>query len=83
MASRSSPDAGTPRKRILIAEDDRDLLALYRLMLGGSYDIIEAGNGREAVELFKAHRPDLALMDIRESINELKYYRQKVFLPDS
>ena len=53
------------KKKILIAEDDRDLIILYRLMLGSGYEIIEAVNGREAVELFKTHQPDLTLMDIK------------------
>jgi len=52
-------------KRILIAEDERSLIAIYRLMLGDRFDIIEACNGEEAVELFRSQRPDLTLMDIR------------------
>jgi oligoribonuclease len=30
---------------------------------------------------YQKQKPHLALSDIKESINELKYYRQKVFLP--
>lgn len=32
---------------------------------------------------FQKQKAHLALMDIKESINELKYYRQMVFLPES
>jgi oligoribonuclease len=32
---------------------------------------------------FQKQKAHLALMDIKESINELKYYRQMVFLPQS
>jgi oligoribonuclease len=32
---------------------------------------------------YEKNKPHLALVDIKESINELKYYRQKVFLPGS
>lgn len=31
---------------------------------------------------FKKHKPHLASIDIKESIRELKYYRDKVFLPE-
>jgi len=30
---------------------------------------------------FKKQKAHLSLIDIKESIDELKYYRQKVFLP--
>jgi CheY-like chemotaxis protein len=52
-------------KKILIAEDDRELHMLYRLMLGQDYEIIEAYNGQEAVDHYREHRPDLVLMDIK------------------
>ncbi len=53
------------RKRLLVAEDEGDLLVIYRLMLGDAYDVIEARNGREAVELWRSENPDLVLMDIQ------------------
>lgn len=53
-------------KRILIAEDERELITLYRLMLkGGEYEFIEAFDGATAVELYRQHHPDLVLMDIK------------------
>jgi CheY-like chemotaxis protein len=55
----------TGRKRILIAEDERDLIALYRIMLGVAFDYLEAEDGETAVNLWREHRPDLTLMDIR------------------
>jgi CheY-like chemotaxis protein len=53
------------RKRLLVAEDEGDLLVIYRLMLGEDYELIEARNGREAVELWRSQNPDLVLMDIQ------------------
>jgi len=53
------------RKRLLVAEDETDLLVIYRLMLGDSYEVIEARNGREAVDLWRKEQPDLVLMDIQ------------------
>jgi len=56
------------KKLILIAEDEQDLVAVYRIMLGNRFEVIIAGNGEEAVTLFRKHRPDLTLMDIRMPI---------------
>jgi response regulator NasT len=57
----------SPRRRVLIAEDE----ALIRLdlaeMLGeAGYDVIaQAGDGEEAVELAREHGPDLVIMDVK------------------
>lgn len=56
------------KKRLLVAEDEEDLLTIYRLMLGDAYEVVEAQNGREAVELWRQFRPDLVLMDIQMPI---------------
>ena len=56
------------KKVILIAEDEEDLITIYRMMLGGRFEIIAARNGDEAVSLFRSHCPDLTLMDIRMPI---------------
>jgi len=53
------------KKRLLVAEDEQDLQVIYRLMLGEDYEVIEAQNGREAVEMWKQFHPDLVLMDIQ------------------
>ncbi|HWR97336.1 MAG TPA: response regulator transcription factor [Candidatus Methanoperedens sp.] len=53
------------KKRLLVAEDEQDFLIIYRLMLGDAYELIEAQNGREALELWRRVKPDLVLMDIQ------------------
>jgi CheY-like chemotaxis protein len=53
------------KKRLLIAEDEEDLLIIYRMMLGDAYELIEAHDGREALDLWQRHQPDLVLMDIQ------------------
>lgn len=53
------------KTKILVAEDEDGLRMIYRMMLGDGYEVIEAVNGQEAVELYKEHRPDLTLMDIK------------------
>jgi len=42
-----------------VADDHEDILRVYSLMLGDTYEIIKAENGRDAVEKYKEHRPDL------------------------
>lgn len=54
--------------RILIAEDHQvvrqGFVALLR-MVGGMDIVAEASNGAQAVELYRAHKPDVTLMDLR------------------
>lgn len=50
-------------KKILLVEDEPDLLEIFGYMLSG-YEVIKAGNGEEAIELFKVHKPDIVLMDV-------------------
>lgn len=50
---------------ILIADDYDDNRELLRLMLtADGYTILEARNGREALDLARAEAPDLALIDL-------------------
>ena len=52
------------KKKILIAEDDLDMLNLYEAVLSKDFEAIPATNGKEAVDLAVAEVPDLILMDI-------------------
>ena len=56
-----------PRNRplILIVEDQSDLRQMYveHLTLSG-FDVIEAGNGADAITHTTAHSPDVVLMDL-------------------
>jgi DNA-binding NarL/FixJ family response regulator len=54
--------------RVLLADDQALIRAGFRVLLEAAHDIEvigEAVNGDEAVELAKAERPDVILMDIR------------------
>jgi DNA-binding NarL/FixJ family response regulator len=54
--------------RVLIADDQTLIRAGFKALLNAEADmevVAEAGTGREAVALAKAHRPDVILMDIR------------------
>ncbi|MEV0677853.1 response regulator transcription factor [Actinosynnema sp. NPDC050436] len=54
--------------RVLLADDEAMIRAGVKAILATDPDVVvvaEAGNGRDAVELALAHRPDVALLDIR------------------
>jgi DNA-binding NarL/FixJ family response regulator len=60
--------AGSDRIRILIAEDHtvvRDGLVAIVKQETDFLVVADAGDGRTAVELWKRHRPDVTLMDLR------------------
>jgi CheY-like chemotaxis protein len=51
-------------KRILLADDQREVREMTALMLGMDGHIVtEAGNGREALDLFTPERFDLVITD--------------------
>ena len=54
-------------KKILVVEDNEDnrKILIYRLRKIGEFEIIEAVNGEQAVELTRAHQPDLIFMDLK------------------
>lgn len=56
---------GSNLKTLLIAEDNENNFQLLNFILKGKFKIIHAINGEKAVELFKAHHPDIILMDIK------------------
>ncbi|WP_407561138.1 response regulator [Streptomyces sp. 184] len=54
--------------RVLLADDQALLRATFRLLIDSYPDlevVAEAAEGGEAVELARAHRPDVVVMDIR------------------
>ncbi|OPY58564.1 MAG: Chemotaxis protein CheY [Pelotomaculum sp. PtaU1.Bin035] len=53
-------------KRILIVDDAAFMRMMIRsIVTKNGYEVVdEAGNGQEAVELYKLHKPDLITMDI-------------------
>jgi signal transduction histidine kinase/CheY-like chemotaxis protein len=57
---------GQPRYRLLIAEDQlENRILLHKILEPFDFDIREATNGKEAVEIFEKWHPDLIWMDIR------------------
>lgn len=50
---------------LLVAEDDPANYKLVEAILKKQYTLLHAWNGREAVEIFRKHRPCMILMDIK------------------
>lgn len=75
--------------RILIAEDHLDSRdAMCSLLEAFGYDVIQAANGREAIEVALRDRPDLILMDIMmpeldgfDATRELRRHHQTALTP--
>jgi DNA-binding NarL/FixJ family response regulator len=60
--------AGRPQIRILIADDHPVVREGVRGLIAVQPDIVvvgEASNGREAIQQFRIHRPDITLMDLQ------------------
>jgi len=51
-------------KKILVVDDEVNIRRMVRSMLDEDYVVLEATDGKEAVELARTERPDLILMDI-------------------
>lgn len=53
------------KKKILFADDEETLRSLLRIILEkGGYEMLEAGDGKAALEQVKKNRPDLVILDI-------------------
>ena len=51
--------------RILVVDDERQITRMLRAALQSSgYEVLVAGNGREALERFRSGRPDLIITDL-------------------
>ena len=66
MSTSHSKDIGGQPRRVLVAEDDADsrhLVAEYLRRAG--YEVLEASDGAQALQIAKEHKPMLILLDIR------------------
>jgi len=75
--------------RILVADDDDHVRKIveFRLRMFG-YEVLQASNGREALEIAKREQPDLVLMDAMmpemdgfQSCGRLKQDKQTAHIP--
>jgi CheY-like chemotaxis protein len=52
-------------KKILVVEDEESLRLLYEEeLVGEGYEVITAGNGKEAILQLQEEKPDLVVLDI-------------------
>jgi CheY-like chemotaxis protein len=52
-------------KKILIVDDDKDLLAsLERVLRTKGYEVVSAASGAEGLKSLEAHKPDLIILDV-------------------
>jgi CheY-like chemotaxis protein len=52
-------------ERVLVVDDEPDVLLLCRLNLEQQgFDVLEASNGRSALELLRDERPDVVVLDL-------------------
>ncbi|RLI77089.1 response regulator [Archaeoglobales archaeon] len=49
--------------RVLIADDDDSIREILKIMLK-DFEVVEASDGDEAVEMYKKFKPDIVLIDI-------------------
>lgn len=54
------------KKKILLVDDEKDLILLNKVMLEAhGYEIVSANDGKEALEVVTSEKPDLIIMDIK------------------
>jgi two-component system chemotaxis response regulator CheY len=66
--------------RILVVDDAAFArVRTSRTLIGAGHEVLEADNGRRAIEMYQEHRPDLVLLDITmpemdgiETLSELR-----------
>lgn len=51
--------------RILIVEDNVDLLSVLKQLLSSDYEVLTATRGEDAIEIARAQRPDLVILDLQ------------------
>jgi len=54
----------TNQKKILIADDEISVRFLLKRLLRRNYNVLEAINGEEVVDMARGEKPDIILMDI-------------------
>src|SRR5213592_3267062 len=70
-AKKPPANARTEKIRVLVADDHVTVLEGLAALIGRQPDMMvvaQASNGREAVDLWRKHRPDVALLDLRMPI---------------
>ncbi|MCX7626281.1 MAG: sigma-54 dependent transcriptional regulator [Candidatus Sumerlaeaceae bacterium] len=68
------------RPKLLVVDDEPDVIFSFRRLLGKEYEILEANSGDEAVKVVEAEDPEVVVMDVRmkglDGIEALRQIRQ-------
>ncbi|KYC45778.1 MAG: acetoacetate metabolism regulatory protein AtoC [Candidatus Methanofastidiosum methylothiophilum] len=51
--------------KLLVVEDEVELLELYDLILGKDYTVFTTDSGKEAINIFDRENPEVLIVDIR------------------
>ena len=72
-------------RTILVAEDVESNFLLLKAIIGKTYTLLHAWNGKEAVEIYEQSHPDLILMDIKmpemngiDALKEIRKFDQDI-----
>jgi len=52
------------KKKVLIVDDETNVRRLLHTILGKKFDVLEAEDGRQAIEITNSQKPDVVLMDM-------------------
>ena len=52
------------KKKVLIVDDEPNVRRLLHTILGKTFDVFEAEDGRQAIEITNSQKPDVVLMDM-------------------
>ena len=60
----TTKDQDSARPLVLVVDDDPDLRTLAHIQLTEGFDVIQAANGEECIQLAATHAPDVILLDM-------------------
>jgi signal transduction histidine kinase/DNA-binding response OmpR family regulator len=63
-AGSNAERAFSSRQLVLVADDNADMRGHLATVLGSRWDVVVAGDGRQALELARRYRPDLLITDV-------------------
>lgn len=63
--------------KILIVDDESGIRSILKRVLGKNHEVLEAENGKEALDILRTHRPDLLVCDLKmPEIDGMEVLRQ-------
>jgi CheY-like chemotaxis protein len=67
-----------PEMKLLLIDDNEDFrVALKHLLSSHNFEIVEASNGEQALEMMTTHQPDMAIVDLdMPKMNGIEYSRR-------